>query len=301
MNKISVVLMVYNRKEFYKEALDSLKEQSDRDFDLVIVSNIDIDYDLSVFKDVNIIPAPADSHEEYVDGKAPHNLLESYIAGMLASKNDIVAFLDDDDKFVPYKISFLRSSNIEGYYHNNYYDFGSQEPHNNGRGFNASCISINKGAYSGILEMAQQHPLLGMPDSVIYWYALEHNLPIQIDHSAYLTFYRHKPMKKVYANLLESVNRQMSALEEAGKVFKSEKVRDIIREGLIQNQLYLNSLGHYKKISLNELMWLMRRPVIGKRGKIMSYFLSLPVWHGKGIALINNIRNKKVAKDDTYR
>ena len=299
LDEISVVLMVYNRKEFYKEALDSLKEQSDRDFDLVIVSNIDIDYDLSVFKDVNIIPAPADSHEEYVDGKAPHNLLESYIAGMLASKNDIVAFLDDDDKFVPYKISFLRSSNIEGYYHNNYYDFGSQEPHNNGRGFNASCISINKGAYSGILEMAQQHPLLGMPDSVIYWYALEHNLPIQIDHSAYLTFYRHKPMKKVYANLLESVNRQMSALEEAQGIFKSDKVHEIIREGLIQNQLYLNSLGHYKKIPLYDMFWLMKRPVIQKKAKLVSYLLSLPVWHGMGIALINSIRNKKVVENDT--
>ena len=293
MNKISVVLMVYNRKEFYKEALNSLKEQSDRDFDLVIVSYIHIDYDLSAFRDVNIIPAPADSHEEYVDGKAPSNLLESYIAGMEATKNNIVAFMDDDDKFVPYKISYLKMSDIEGYYHNNYYDFGSQEPHNNGKGFNASCIAVNKQAYAGILEMAQQHPLLGMPDSVIYWYALEHNLPIQIDHSAYLTFYRHKPMKKVYANLLESVNRQMSALEEAQGIFKSDKVHEIIREGLIQNQLYLNSLGHYKKISLNEMMWLMRRPVIGKKGKIMSYFLSLPVWHGKGIALINSIRNKK--------
>ena len=60
MNKISVVLMVYNRKEFYKEALGSLKEQSDRDFELIIVSNIPIDYDLSAFKEVNIIPAPAD-------------------------------------------------------------------------------------------------------------------------------------------------------------------------------------------------------------------------------------------------
>ena len=52
MNKISVVLMVYNRNEYYREALDSLKEQSDRDFELIIVSNIPIDYDLSAFKGV---------------------------------------------------------------------------------------------------------------------------------------------------------------------------------------------------------------------------------------------------------
>ena len=298
MNKISVVLMVYNRKEFYKEALDSLKEQSDRDFELIIVSNIPIDYDLSAFKEVNIIPAPVDSHEEYVVGRSPSNLLESYIAGMEAAKNNIVAFLDDDDKFVSYKISFLRSSNIAGYYHNNYYDFGSKEPHNTGKGFNCSCIAVNKSAYNGILPIAKDYPLL-KGDSSIYWYALEHNLPIQIDHSAYLTFYRHKPMKKLYANLPDSLNRQMKALEEAGKVFKSEKVRDIIREGTIQNQLYLNSLGYYKKIPLYDMFWLMGRPVIQKKAKLVSYLLSLPVWHGMGIALINSIRNKKVVENDT--
>ena len=298
MNKISVVLMVYNRKEYYREALDSLKEQSDRDFELIIVSNIPIDYDLSAFKEVNIIPAPVDSHEVYVDGRIPSNLLESYIAGMEATKNNIVAFMDDDDKFVPYKISYLKMSDIEGYYHNNYYDFGSQEPHNNGKGFNASCIAVNKQAYAGILEMAQQHTLLGMPDSVIYWYALEHNLPVNIDHSAYLTFYRHKPMKKLYANLPDSLNRQMSALEEAEKIFKSDKVREIIREVSIQNQIYLNSLGNYKKISINDMIWLMKRPVTGKKGKIASYFLSLPLWHGKGIAFIQKIRNRKMEVEE---
>ena len=171
---------------------------------------------------------------------------------------------------------------------------------NNGRGFNASCIVVNKQAYGGIREMAQAHKSLGyMPDSIIYWYALEHNIPIQIDSSAYLTYYRHKALKNMYANLFKFLNHQMETLEEAQKVFKSKAVQEIIREGKIQNQLYMNSLGHYKKVSLYDLIWLMRRPVIGKKGKIMSYFLSLPVWHGKGIALINSIRNKKVVENDT--
>ena len=110
MSNISVVLMVYNRKEFYKEALDSLKEQTDKDFDVVIVSNIEIEYDLSVFQDVNIIASP-------------ESILGGYLAGMQVAKNDIVAFLDDDDKFVPSKISSIRIANIEGYYHNDYFDF----------------------------------------------------------------------------------------------------------------------------------------------------------------------------------
>ena len=277
MNKIGVVLLVYDRKEYYREALDSLKAQSDKDFDLVIVSNIEIDYDLSAFKEVNTIQSPA-------------NLLEAYITGMEASKNDVVAFLDDDDRYASYKISHLKNEDIEGYYHNEYYDFGSKEPHSNGKGFNASCIAINKSAYNGIMELSQQHPLLGyMPDSVIYWYALEHNIPVVIDNGK-LTYYRHKPYQKMYANLEQTLNRQMAALEEASKTFKSQTVQEIIREVLIQNQIYLNSLGHYKKISINDMIWLMGRNVTGKKGKIASYFLSLPLWHGVGVKWMDRIR-----------
>ena len=286
MNKISVVLMVYNRKDYYKEALDSLKEQSDKDFDLVIVSNIKIEYDLSAFKGVQVIASP-------------DSILEGYLAGMLAAGGDVVAFLDDDDKFVPTKISYLKNSNIDGYFHNNFYDFGSKEAHNNGKGFNASCIAVNKWAYAGLPALSKHYPGLGyMPDSAIYWYALENNLPVIIDNEK-LTYYRHKPMKRLYSNLHESSMRQMQALEEAGKAFKSDKVREIIREGTIQNQLYLNSLGNYKKIPLYDMFWLMGRPVIQKKAKLVSYLLSLPVWHGMGIALINSIRNKKVVENDT--
>lgn len=287
MNKISVVLMVYNRNEYYREALDSLKAQSDKDFELVIVTNIEIDYDLSAFKGVQVIASP-------------DSILEGYLAGMLAAGGDVVAFLDDDDKFALYKISYLKNSNIDGYFHNNFYDFGSKEAHNNGKGFNASCIAVNKWAYAGLPALSKYYPGIGyMPDSAIYWYALENNLPVNTDNSAYLTFYRHKPMKQLYSNLHKSSMRQMQALEEAGKAFKSDKVRGIIREGTIQNQLYLNSLGYYKEIPLYDMFWLMKRPVIQKKAKLMSYFLSLPVWHGIGIALINSIRNKKVVENDT--
>ena len=108
-------------------------------------------------------------------------------------------------------------------------------------------------------------------------------------------------MNKISVVLMVNNRKEFykEALEEAGKAFKSDKVTDIIREGTIQNQLYLNSLGHYKKIPLYDMFWLMKRPVIQKKAKLMSYFLSLPVWHGIGIALINSIRNKKVVENDT--
>ena len=277
MNKISVVLMVYNRNEYYREALDSLKAQSDKDFELVIVTNIEIDYDLSAFKEVGIIQAPG-------------NLLEAYITGMEATKNEIVAFLDDDDRYASYKISHLKNEDIEGYYHNDYYDFGSKEAHSNGKGFNASCIAVKKSAYNGIMELSQQHPSINyMPDSMIYWYALEHNIPVVIGNGK-LTYYRHKPYQKMYANLADTLHKQMAALEDASKTFTSPEVQEIIREVSIQNQIYLNSLGHYKKISINDMIWLMKRPVTGKKGKIASYFLSLPLWHGVGVKWMDRIR-----------
>ena len=290
MNKISVVLMVYNRNEYYREALDSLKAQSDKDFDLVIVSNIEIEYDLSVFGDVLIIPAPVDIYENYVDGKVPGNLLEAYTYGMHVAKGDIIAFLEDDDIFAPDKISYLKKRNIKGYYHNDYYDFGSKEPHNNGKGFNCSCIVLYKLLFKDLLAFAHKYPKLNyIPDSAIYWYALEHNIPVVIDNEK-LTHYRHKPYQKIYANLEQTLNRQMAALEEASKTFTSQEVQEIIREVLIQDQLYLNSLGHYKKISINDLIWLMGRNVTGKKGKIASYFLSLPLWHGVGVKWMDRIR-----------
>ena len=278
MNKISVVLMVYNRKEYYREALDSLANQNGLDFELLIYSNIDIEYNLQKFRQVDTI-YPEKPEMAYWLSDA-----------LKRAKYDKIAFLDDDDRYASYKISHLKNEDIEGYYHNDYYDFGSKEAHSNGKGFNASCIAINKSAYNGIMELTQQHPLLGyMPDSMIYWYALEHNIPVVIDNGK-LTYYRHKPYQKMYANLADTLHKQMAALEEASKTFKSPEVHEIIREVSIQNQIYLNSLGHYKKISINDLIWLMGRNVTGKKGKIASYFLSLPLWHGVGVKWMDRIR-----------
>ena len=290
MNKMSVVLMVYNRKDYYKEALDSLKAQTDMYFDLVIVSNIEIEYNLSVFRDVLVIPAPVDIHEEYVDGKVPGNLLEAYTYGMHVTKGDIIAFLEDDDIFVPNKISYLKKGNIKGYYHNDYYDLGSKEQHNNGKGFNCSCIALYKPLFEDLLAFAHKYPKLNyIPDSAIYWYSLEHDIPVNID-SFKLTYYRHKPMKKLYETLPESLGRQMQALDEAEKAFKSPVVKDIIREVKIQDYIYFSSIGDYHYVSFTDLIWLMKRPVIQKPSKVVSYFLSLPLWHGIGVKWMDRIR-----------
>ena len=277
---ISVVLLVNNRKEYYKEALASLKTQTDKDFELVIVSNIKIEYDLSEFKDVNIIASP-------------DSILDAYITGLNNSKNEIVAFMDDDDKFVSNKISILKGEVINGYYHNDYYDFGSKESHNNGKGFNASCIAVNRKEYMNIVELSKNQKLKYIPDSIIYWYALENNLDIIIDNRK-LTYYRHKSNENKYKNLKQNLQNFIISLLEAQNVFKIQEVKDIIREGLIQNKIYLNTLGIFNKISIGDLIWLLNRPVIEKKSKIISYVLTMRIWHGMGIKVIEKMRNRKV-------
>ena len=279
MNKISVILLIYNRPDYYTEALDSLKAENS-DFELVIVANIQIDYDLSVFPDVKIIPSP-------------DNLLEAYLSGMEVARYNAVAFLDDDDRFVQSKILYLEEQNIDGYYHNEYTDFGSKEAHNNGKGFNMSSIAINREKYSGLNDLVNEYPELGyMPDSVIYWYALEHHLPIFID-DAKLTYYRHKQFSDLYHNLGVGLQKQISCLNIARKVFSEPKVQEIVREGIVQNQIYLNSTGSYKKVPFRELIWLLHRPVIQKKSKILAYFLSFPLWHGFGIRIMQRWRVRR--------
>ena len=277
---VSVVLLVNNRKEYYKEALASLKTQTDKDFELVIVSNIKIEYDLSEFKDVNIIASP-------------DSILDAYITGLNNSKSEIVAFMDDDDKFVSNKISLLKGEIINGYYHNDYYDFGSKEPHNNGKGFNASCIAVNRKKYMNIFELAKNQKLRYIPDSIIYWYALENNLDIIIDKRK-LTYYRHKSIENKHKNLKQNLQNFIISLSEAQNIFKSQVVKDIIREGIIQNKIYLNTLGIFNKISIGDLIWLLNRPVIEKKSKIISYVLTMRIWHGMGIKVIEKMRNRKV-------
>jgi len=65
---ITVIMTIYDRSQFYKEALDSLANQNDQNFELIIYSNIPVVYDLSKFKDVTIDEnAPVELNLKYAD------------------------------------------------------------------------------------------------------------------------------------------------------------------------------------------------------------------------------------------
>ena len=280
---ITVVLTIYNRTEYYKESLDSLINQTQQNFELLIYSNIDINYDISKFKDVKIIE------------NAPIELPLKYADGIKKAKNLKIAFLEDDDTFEINKIEYLDNKNF-GYFHNDYKHLTSGN-HIHGNGFNMSCIAINRYYFSDLSDELKNNIELGtMPDTFVYWYALEHDIPVTISQKK-LTNYRFRDYKTLNCNAVSNMKNQIEKLKMFQQYFKSEKVQKIIKQRIIQDSIYLKSYGELINISFKDFIWLMVQKNADNRGSLLiSYFLTLPILKGKGMNIINKVRKNKEVK-----
>lgn len=280
---ITVVLTIYNRTEYYKEALDSLVNQTQQNFELLIYSNIQVKYDLSKFEDVKVIE------------NVPTELALKYADGIKKAKNLKIAFLDDDDTFEKNKIEYLDNKNF-GYLHNDYNHL-TEGNHIHGNGFNMSSIAINKYYFSNLSEALKNNVELGrMADTFIYWYALEYNIPITISKEK-LTNYRFRDYKTLNSRAIPFIQNQIKKLKIFGEYFKSEKVQRIIKQRIIQDSVYLKSYGEPVKISFLDIFWLMGQKNVDNRlSLLISYFLTLPILKGKGMNIINKVRNNKEIK-----
>lgn len=110
--RVSVVITAYNRRNFIYEAIQSLVQQTLNlsMFEVIIISNFNID--------TNIFPKSLEMRLFIRDGIVGEFLYE----GIKNSKNEIIAFLDDDDTFDPRKLEtlievFSKNPSII-YYHN---------------------------------------------------------------------------------------------------------------------------------------------------------------------------------------
>ena len=280
---ITVIMTIYDRDQYYKDALDSLANQTKRDFELLIYSNIPVEYDLSKFKDVKVIE------------DAPVKLTLKYAYGIRKAKHDKICFLEDDDTFTPDKIEYLESINFE-YFHNDYNHITTGE-HNPGKGFNMSSIAINRKYLPELANALGNQPELGIPDSFIYWFALENRLHITLTDKK-LTNYRFRNYKLLQERVLQNLSVQISYLKTANEYFTSSQVKDIIRARLISNIIFQNSYDvKYIKVPLKDMLWLVNQKNIeGKNSKFITYLLTLPMWRNKGIKVIEKFRNKRISK-----
>jgi len=256
-----------------------LANQTDQDFELLIYSNIPVEYDLSVFRDAKVIENPVE-------------LALKYAYGIRKAKYDKIAFLEDDDTFAVNKVEYLNNIDF-GYFHNDYHSI-TKGKHNHGKGFNMSSIAISRRYFQKLPDQLEKNTELGkIPDSFIYWRALEDNVPVTITDQK-LTNYRFRDYKTIQKRNLDVAKIQNEYLKIADEYFKSEKVKNIIRLRLISNSILLNSYGEFTKVSFKDLLWLLGQKDVDEKGsKILSYILTLPLWRNFGIKFIKKYRSKK--------
>ncbi len=279
---ITVVLPIYNREEYYKEALDSLANQTDHDFELLIYANIPVAYQLSKFKDAKLIQFESNERAHWMS------------SALRIAKYDKITFLDDDDTFEKNKISYLEKIDF-GYFHNDYNHL-TPGNHIHGNGFNMSCIAINRLYFQGLPNALENNVGLGnMNDTFVYWYALEHHIDTTISKEK-LTNYRFRDYQTLQTNAVANMKIQIDKLTLFEQYFKSKKVHKIIRQRLIQDSIYLASFGGVLDISFLDFLWLLLQKNVDNRLSLtVSYFLTLPVLRGRGLNLINEMRKRKEA------
>jgi len=111
--KLTVLVMAYKRKDYLKEALLSVLNQTipRSEYEIICIKGFQ-DEDLSAFMRQNNIM------ELFCDG----TLGERLVAGLKNSSYDIILFLDDDDIFREDKLMSVRNAFVQSgcvYFHNN--------------------------------------------------------------------------------------------------------------------------------------------------------------------------------------
>lgn len=112
---ISVIIIVYDRKQFINTALKSLENQTLKKdlFEVIIVSNIELA--INIFHDLNIRII----YSNLIKGTA------KYSQGIQESKGEVICFLEDDDAFFKNKLeivynAFQNNSSLVFYKNNAY-------------------------------------------------------------------------------------------------------------------------------------------------------------------------------------
>ena len=95
---VSVVIPSYNRAHLVKRAIDSVLNQTYREFEVIVVD------DASTDGTAEIVKGLADQRVRYVKHQANRGVSESRNTGIKAAKGHLIGFLDSDDEWLPHKL-----------------------------------------------------------------------------------------------------------------------------------------------------------------------------------------------------
>ena len=116
--KVSVIIPTHNRAEFLRTAIDSVQKQTFSDFEIIVCDDRSDDHTQEVVKSFK------DNRIKYVINESKRGPSATRNTAILASEGEYIAFLDDDDEWLPEKLKrqvnlLNRSSlNICGVYSN---------------------------------------------------------------------------------------------------------------------------------------------------------------------------------------
>ncbi len=101
--KVSVIIPTYNRFKYLLNAIESVKNQTYKDIEIIIVNDCSTEesyyeYSFPQATAVHLDKGAIERHGSPMPGAHPRNI------GMKISSGDYVAFLDDDDYWLPNKL-----------------------------------------------------------------------------------------------------------------------------------------------------------------------------------------------------
>lgn len=98
MPKVSIIIPTHNRPEMLKQAIASVLAQTYQDFEIIIVDDGDISAE-------EVVKSFADNRIKYIKHQTPHKGgSAARNTGIKAAQGKFLAFLDDDDEWLPEKL-----------------------------------------------------------------------------------------------------------------------------------------------------------------------------------------------------
>ena len=100
---ISIVMATYNGEKYLRDQVDSLLAQSYPSLEFVFVDDASSDASLAILQEY----ALRDSRIRFISNPVNQGLLATFETGIRASKGEMIALSDQDDVWMPEKISLL--------------------------------------------------------------------------------------------------------------------------------------------------------------------------------------------------
>ena len=292
---VSVIVAAYDRKEYMKQALDSLIQQTVNAFETIVVTNFEMNF--SQHNKLNL--------RHILVNKDERNLL---FKGVSEAQGNILVFLEDDDLFLPSKIEEVYQAFLEKgliYYHNNYRSIDAHGNEivfwNEDKFFNLSCAAVKKNAIKADLLKN----VWGVSDLSLFIFALISKGRIIYD-SKVLTVYRlhssnnsrveNESFEEFRKNYIGLHRRFLLQLTQLFLLVNDNLAEKVILYKILDERFTLRLLGYEgTNISMRDAIIFLLFPVtkipsiLGiSRFYPLKIFLASTIFRSKGVDVMYN-------------